>query len=219
MQLGLSATPVFFTATLAALILVSDVETASAQTAPSVTATTTARELVRKGREVFNREDYPAALALFRSAAEQGDAEAQDWVGTIYLHGWGVQKNYAEGLIWLRKSAAQGFASAQCRLGSMYKHGWGVPQNDAEAVLWFRKAAEGGDVDAQNVVGFMYALGEGVPKDYARAVRWFRKAAETLHFRCLIEVAADKRNNPKAYDECLRTEWKRLMGSELFPRN
>jgi TPR repeat protein len=161
-------------AMLAALILVSSgsLDKGFAQTAPSAPAATTARELVRKGREVFNREDYPAALELFRSAAEQGDAEAQVWVGLIYLNGWGVKKNYAEALTWLQKSAAQGFASAQGRIGSMYKRGWGVPQNDAEAVLWYRKAAEGGDTDAQNVIGLAYALGEGVPKDYVRALSW-----------------------------------------------
>ncbi|MTW23223.1 serine/threonine-protein kinase [Allochromatium palmeri] len=130
------------------------------------------------GMAAFDRGDYQQAFAIWQPLAEQGDANAQFYLGKMYFNGQGVAKDYSQALQWYRKSAKQGFAQAQNNLGSMYTNGEGVAQDDAQAVQWYRKAAAQGADLAQFNLGLMYAKGQGVAQDYSQAVQWFRKAAE-----------------------------------------
>ena len=113
-----------------------------------------------------------------RSAAEQGDANAQFNLGLMYGTGRGVRQDEAEAVRWFRLAAEQGNASAQVSLGFMYDTGQGVPQDDAEAVRWYRLAADQGHAGAQGNLGLMYSSGRGVPQDDVEAVRWYRLAAD-----------------------------------------
>ena len=61
-----------------------------------------------------------------RLAADQGNAEAQDMLGTMYDHSEGVAKNYSEAVKWYHRAADQGNADAQSHLGLMYAAGEGV---------------------------------------------------------------------------------------------
>jgi len=114
----------------------------------------------------------------YRIRAEQGDAESQFKLGSMYSRGKGVPQNYGEAVRWYRKSAEQGYAKAEYNLSGMYRDAKGVPQDYAEAERWCRKAAEQGDARAEEGLGFLYYRGEGVPQDYAEAARWYRKSAE-----------------------------------------
>ncbi len=86
------------------------------------------------GLTAAQRGDYATALRLWRPLAEQGDARAQNNLGSMYLKGLGVPQDNAEAAKWFRKAAEQGLAEAQNSLGSSYAEGWGVPQDYAEAV-------------------------------------------------------------------------------------
>ncbi len=66
-----------------------------------------------------------------KALADQGDAMAQLYLGSMYDNGEGVPENDAEAVKWYRKAADQGDAMAQLYLGSMYDNGEGVPENDA----------------------------------------------------------------------------------------
>ena len=128
-------------------------------------------------------EDDAEAVKWYRKAAEQGHAEAQYQLGTMYNDLWNdlwsALRDDAEAVKWYRMAAEQGHAEAQFRLGFMYDLGWGVPKDNAEAVKWYRKAAEQGHAEAQHSLGGMYDLGvQGVPEDDAEAAKWYRKAAE-----------------------------------------
>lgn len=89
------------------------------------------------------------AVQLYRMAAEQGHAQAQNSLGHMYRMGDGVAKNFAEAVKWYRKAAEQGLHQAQYNLGFMYDEGLGVRQNSAEATRWFQKAAAQGNPGAQ----------------------------------------------------------------------
>ena len=69
----------------------------------------------------------PAAIAELRRQAEQGDAEAQSNLGSMYATGRGVPQDEAEAVRWYRLAAEQGLAVGQSNLGSMYAEGRGVP--------------------------------------------------------------------------------------------
>ena len=67
-----------------------------------------------------------AAVEQYRSAAEQGDAEAQFALGVCHYVGQGVGQSYQEAAKWYRKAAEQGLAKAQHNLGVCYENGQGV---------------------------------------------------------------------------------------------
>ena len=126
----------------------------------------------------YEHGDYATAYRGFLSAAEQGNANAQVYLGFMYDAGEGVSQDDGEAVKWWRRAAEQGDADAQRILGTLYREGEGVPQDYDEAVKWYRRAAEQGDADAQFSLGAMYSYGEGIPQDYGEAVKWFRRAAE-----------------------------------------
>lgn len=112
-----------------------------------------------------------------KSSAEQGDANAQYFLGIRYDYGNGIPENDAEAVKWHRLAAEQGLSIAQYSLGLRYDNGDGIPENDSEAVKWYRLAAEQGDADAQYNLGVMYATGEGVPENYLTAYVWMSVSA------------------------------------------
>ena len=124
-----------------------------------------------------SERELAARVDAWTTAAKQGHAEAQNYLGYAYASGHGVPKNYAEAMRWYRLAADQGNAEAQYNLGVIYYNGEGVPQDFAEAVRWYRLAADQGNARAQVNLGVMYKWGYGVPKDYVFAHMWFNLAA------------------------------------------
>ena len=72
-----------------------------------------------------------------RTLAEQGDANAQYALGTMYRDGQGVAQDYAEALRWWRKAAERGVVDAQYALGNIYSGGTGVAQDNVLAYMWY----------------------------------------------------------------------------------
>ena len=96
------------------------------------------------------------ALREWRPLAEQGNANAQFFLGVMYDKGQGVRQDLREAARWFRKAAEQGVAEAQSNLGFMYGYGEGVPQDYAQAYMWYDLAAsrfppgEGRDIAVKN---------------------------------------------------------------------
>ena len=65
------------------------------------------------GLEAYERGDYAAAQREWLPLAEQGNAEAQTYLGVMHRDGQGVAQDYAEALRWYRMAADQGHAAAQ----------------------------------------------------------------------------------------------------------
>ncbi len=66
---------------------------------------------------------------MWELLAKQGNANAQNNLGMLYVYGRGVEKNTEEAMKWLQKSADQGSASAKINLGVLYASGDGVNMN------------------------------------------------------------------------------------------
>jgi hypothetical protein len=124
--------------------------------------------------------DDPAALALYRKAAEQGNPYAQGRLSAIYERGLlGAAPDSAEAVRWARLAAAQNYAPAQVSLALMYEQGRGVDKNGHEALVWFRNAAAQGNAVAEFDLGNVYWEGlDGQSKDHAEAMRHYLIAAE-----------------------------------------
>jgi TPR repeat protein len=126
-------------------------------------------------------QDYNEAAKWFTKAAQQGLADAQNNLGTIYSDGQGVLQDYNEAVKWYTKASQQGHSKAQYNLGLMYSTGQGVPQDYNEAAKWFTKAAALGLAEAQINLGAMYYFGNGVLQNYDEAVKCLSKAASRGH--------------------------------------
>ena len=119
------------------------------------------------------------AVELYRKAAEQGYAVAQDNLGNCLYSGRGCAEDKAEAFKWYKKAAEQNVANAQNMVGRYLEEGWGgVTKNQAEAVEWYRKAANNKDVTAQYNLANCLLFGHGCDSDAEEAVKWYRKGAE-----------------------------------------
>jgi TPR repeat protein len=121
--------------------------------------------------------DKRQAAFWFGKAAEQGNDDAQFWLGTMYERGGVVEQDMAAALKWYQLSAKQGNPDAQVSLGQMYEAGNGVQQDYLEAEKWYRKAAEhfpdrGRAGVARHQLGNLYRDGHLVP-NYIDAYMWF----------------------------------------------
>lgn len=96
----------------------------------------------------YQRKDYAAAVAKWRSVAQSGNREAQSLLGIMYAFGQGVPQDYPVAIKWLHMAAAQGEPKAMFKLGSMYANGQGFVRDHQRAVMWFYMANEGGNPKA-----------------------------------------------------------------------
>ena len=97
----------------------------------------------RQGASAFNRQDYVSASRIFIPLAEQGDPEAQSYLGFMFETGRGVPQNYTEAAMWYRRAAEQGDSLAQYSLGLLYDKGFGVPRDIVEASKWLNLSTAG----------------------------------------------------------------------------
>ncbi len=91
-------------------------------------------------------EQSPQALARLRNLAEQGNARAELYLGTLYAppivkKERTVGKDAATALAWYRRAAQGGCARADFDLGLAYEEGMGVPRSPTMARHYFGRMA------------------------------------------------------------------------------
>ena len=95
-------------------------------------------------------ENFEAAYETCSVAAEQGDAEAQLFLGVMYFNGNGITQDYTEASRWYHAAAIQGYSAVQHNMAVMYSNGYGVPQDLILAHVWYNIAnANGYIISAQ----------------------------------------------------------------------
>lgn len=93
----------------------------------------------------FKRGDYKRSFAIWKVQAGQGDLDAQNFIGTQYLLGLGVDKDLILAKQWYQKAAVSGHPDAQRNLGSMYEAGHGSAPDFEQAFIWFYAAHRQGN--------------------------------------------------------------------------
>ncbi len=96
------------------------------------------------GTSAMEKGDYQTAYKLLYPLAEQGDATAQDSIGSMYCEGLGVEKDEAQAATWFEKAADQGYAKAENAYGAMLVNGEGVAQDEQKGMSYILKAARQG---------------------------------------------------------------------------
>jgi predicted nucleic acid-binding Zn-ribbon protein len=104
--------------------------------------TTQADCQIRGGEYVaYDRANYQTALKVWMDQASSGSAEAQNYVGEIYLKGLGTAPDHDLAALWFKRASDQGFNRAKINLGFLYEQGLGVPQDRARALNLYREAS------------------------------------------------------------------------------
>lgn len=153
-----------------------------------------------------------------QQAAENGDLDAQYWLGQHYYHGSrGFPKDPKTAHQWLDKAAAAGGRDTRYQVGMTYFSSgeyttaryWlqrAAAQNNPQApsvlraidaltaettppAAALRQAAEAGSASAQYQLALRYRKGEGVTQNPTEADYWLRRAAEQEHEDAQIALA------------------------------
>jgi tetratricopeptide (TPR) repeat protein len=109
-------------------------------------------------------------------------AQAQLFLGELYLRGDGIPQNEKQALAYFERAASQTEhplvrAQAQEALGRMYFRGLGVPQDFVRARGYFELAIpHTQDQQTYLDLGEIYYHGRGVEKNYEKALSYFQQA-------------------------------------------
>lgn len=143
----------------------------------------------------FNEE----AVAYYRKAAAQGDAEGEYGLGAMYAAGEGVKRDPAEARKWITRAAERGHAAAINSLAQAYIDGDldidETQRNGAEALRWVRQAADAGYLPALERLAAAYRTGAyGLAIDLKQAEAMDAKARAA---KGVVEKTATKRKEKK----------------------
>ena len=131
--------------------------------------------LYRDGKGM--EKDAAAAMTWAHRAADQGHAEAMDFVGFAYLRGAVVKWNPGIAFGYFKAAAGES-AQAAFNLGQCYYGAQGTEQDCAKGLEWWERAAEMGHGRAAAAAAMAYNSGEGVPRDSVKALRLAQRAVE-----------------------------------------
>jgi uncharacterized protein len=99
-----------------------------------------AAQSLQAGVAAYEAQDYAVAAKILLPLAEQGNAKAQTYVGSMYAHGRGLPQDYIAAARWYRAASERGIPVAQFMLGMMYDKGQGLPQDYVLAYAWINVA-------------------------------------------------------------------------------
>jgi uncharacterized protein len=147
------------------------------------------------------------AMQVLIEDAENGIAEAQFVLASMYAKGQGVSQNYQEAIKWYyRLAEKQGTKQEEMD----FYYDW-RKSNIPQALKFLTNNAENGIAKSQNNLGMIYAHGQYVPQDDQQAIKWYRLAAENGSFTAqynLGEMYAKGKGAPK--DQQQASKWFQL---------
>lgn len=138
--------------------------------------------------------DEGKAFYFAQKAAEMGEVNACNLLGTFYEMGCGVEQSYEKAVYYYRQAAESGVEMAYLNLGAFYQAGIAVPKDDKKAAEYFQYGANAGNMYCLNALGMCYKNGIGVIQDYKKAFELFLDAAYAGNF-------AGELNTALAYDK------------------
>ena len=97
---------------------------------------------IRGGEYVsYDRANYGTALKIWLPLAQEGNPEAQTYVGEIYEKGLGLEPDYQVAAHWYQKAVNQNYSRAAVNLGNLYESGLGVERDQRKALNLYRLAS------------------------------------------------------------------------------
>ena len=150
-------------------------------------------------------ETVADSLKTIVRQAEQGNAAAQNIVGTWYYKGEHYAQDYGKAAKWWSLAAKQANADAIGNLGLLYQFGHGVAADSARAMKYYWAAIERGNLDLlrqreelagqagerfNNILcAVCYQEGKGVEKNLQKAADFYKVAAKNGSVDACRELA------------------------------
>lgn len=132
--------------------------------------------------------DYKKAFDYATIAAEDDEYEGFLVLGSLYLNGWGVDKDVNLALDNYKMAAAYGDETAMNQIGFIYMGNDDFEENPEQSFYWFNEAAKkGSDVGMYNL-GYCYKNGYGTEEDVEKAAEWFKKSADLGYVDAMSEL-------------------------------
>lgn len=145
-------------------------------------------------KAAYEADEIPAAIERFTALAEQGVAEACQYLGFIlkteekFSDPERSRLWYGKYLFLLRRAAENGDSSALLSLGKHYQYGELVGTNYEKARLLFLRAAQMGHAEAQFHLSNLFLYGWcGCPQDDDQYIEWLSRAADAEHPEALFK--------------------------------
>lgn len=116
------------------------------------------------------------------------------FLGKLYYHGFGVEKDYKEAVKWYKKALKEVFLpdnEIEYLIGIMYlEDNFGLKLNSQESMKFLNKAKEHGSIKALYKLGCLYRDGdiEGFEKNYQKAIDFFEEAHKKEHPESMYEL-------------------------------
>ncbi|ROR32905.1 tetratricopeptide repeat protein [Inmirania thermothiophila] len=124
-------------------------------------------------------EENERAVALYRRAAELGDAEGMMRLGLMYASGEGVERDFATARRWVLAAVDRGHLPAMVVMGQAYlRGGLGVERDVRTGLEWLELAAAQDYLPAMRELAEVYrsGIGDVLPPDPTLSARWTERA-------------------------------------------
>lgn len=138
--------------------------------------------------DIFDQGDrdrprnFKAALGWYMRAAELGDGDALNNLGSMSQHGDGLPKDMIAARDYYERAVAVGNPVAMGNLGKFYQNGdAGLPKDGNKARTLMTKGAELGDTNSMLSIGHDWDNGVSGPPNPRMALYWYRMAAKSGH--------------------------------------
>lgn len=120
--------------------------------------------------------EYVEAAKWLRMAANRGHTGAQNNLGYLYQHGFGLQQSNGEAFRWYMKAAEGELGWGKDSIGRCYRDGVGVEKDLFQAYKWFQLAADQGVQIARQEAERLASLMD--LSEYKRAYALYREASD-----------------------------------------
>jgi TPR repeat protein len=147
------------------------------------------RALYQLGRAYAANQQWPEAVAAFRSAADKGNTSAMVELGVLLATGSAGAKDVAQARQLFERAATAGNPRGATNLMALSSMD-GAPYDAARIRALLTRAAEANSAEAQYQLGLMTAEGNGGPRDDVAARGLFEKAAAQNHPGALERMGA-----------------------------
>lgn len=96
-----------------------------------------------RGATAYDEKRYADAFKEFEADSKRGDAEAMEYLGTMYLAGQGTPKNIKKSIEYFTAAAEKGSRESAWTLSQMYSSGHPeIPLDEKKADYWMDMACQ-----------------------------------------------------------------------------
>lgn len=130
-----------------------------------------AQSLMESAIIAFDKKDYMTARSIWEPLSAT-NTDAMVNLGTMYVKGFGVERNISVAFTLFERAAAYGHETAAFYMGGMYENGIGVSADTTESIRYYTIAAEANMPTAQLKLGTLLR-----DIDALNSMQWMIRAA------------------------------------------